>query len=197
MRCPCCELFAASLPANSHSGIRSASRTKVLGYQVEPLNPLTAYSVNVSREKLAADPDLKFFLNRSGFWSGPYSGVNHMDMPDFRDSCNFCFTIEKDGGSAGEWYKQCDVDQVRRQYAAFEPRIHKILDLASEAPYIWKLSDIPALETWRSSGSRVVLLGDAAHAMLPYAAMVSPIFASADASHIARLSPVDRERPAA
>ncbi|OAA76431.1 Salicylate hydroxylase [Akanthomyces lecanii RCEF 1005] len=68
-------------------------------------------------------------------------------------------------------HKQCDVDQVRRQYAAFGPRIHKILDLASEAPYIWKLSDIPALEIWQSSGSRVVLLGDAAHAMLPYAAM--------------------------
>ena len=169
----------------------------MLGYQVEPLNPLTAYSVNVPREKLAADPDLKVFLNRSGFWPGPYSAVNQMDMPDFRDSCNFCFTIEKDGGNPGEWYKQCDVDQVRRQYAAFEPRIHKILDLASEAPYIWKLSDIPALETWRSSGSRVVLLGDAAHAMLPYAAMVSLFPASGCASNIVRLNPVDREQPAA
>lgn len=155
-------------------GIRSHSRAKVLGYQVELINPLTTYSINVAREKMAADPVLKPLLNRSGFWPGPYSAVNHMDMPDFRDSCNFCFTIETEGGKAGEWYKQCDVDQVRRQYAAFEPRLHKILDLASEAPYIWKLSDIPTLETWRSSCSRVVLLGDAAHAMLPYSAQVGP-----------------------
>lgn len=83
-------------------GLRSAIRTKILAHQIQPVNPLTAYSINVPRTALAADPDLKFMLNRSGFWVGPFSTVNQMDMPDFNDSCNFCFTIEAQGGVAGE-----------------------------------------------------------------------------------------------
>lgn len=127
------------------------------------------------RAALAADPDLKFMLNRSGLWIGPYCAVNQMDMPDFNDSCNFCFTIEAQGGVAGEWNTQCDMEEVQSRFAAFEPRIHKVLALADSAPYIWKLSDIAPLETWRSENRRVVLIGDAAHAMLPYSAMVGNI----------------------
>lgn len=34
----------------------------------------------------------------------------------------------------------------------------------------WKLCDIPPMDTWLLPGSKVVLIGDAAHAMLPSAA---------------------------
>ena len=95
-----------------------------------------------------------------------------MDMPDFENSCNFCFSSQSKKGTEGEWDTMCDVEEVKAEFADFDPRLHKVLSLVDGACYLWKLSDIPVLKTWQSANKRVVLLGDAAHAMLPFAAMV-------------------------
>ena len=153
-------------------GIKSRIRSKILGYTVEPACQLTAYSLNMPRKLLAADPDLSFMLNRSGVWVGPNRSVNQIDMPDFSDSCNFCFAFEGSRGIYGQWDIKCDIEEVKTTFADFDPRLLKIMSLADGDCYIWQLSDIPRLDTWQCRNKRVVLVGDTAHAMLPYAAMV-------------------------
>lgn len=131
--------------------------------------PLTAYSINVNRETLKADRDLEFLLNRSGFWVGPKQSVVALDLPS---ACNLVFCNERDDGEEGIWDKPCDVEMVKNIFPKAESRLHKALDLAAGACYIWKLSDIPELSTWSSENGKIVLIGDAAHAMLPFAAQV-------------------------
>lgn len=93
-----------------------------------------------------------------------------MDLPS---GCNFMFCCESDKGDEGVWDKRFDLAEVRKQFANVDPRLHKILDLCDGECYIWKLSAIPTLDTWSSKSGKVVVIGDAAHAMLPFASQVS------------------------
>ncbi|KAM3495637.1 hypothetical protein MY3957_001005 [Beauveria namnaoensis] len=147
-------------------GVRSKIRTKIMG-NVDVVHPLTAYSISVDREKLKEHDDLHFFFNRSGFWMGPKQTVVGMDL---RSTCNLVFCTERDDGEEGVWDKPHDVEDVKKQFSNAEPRLHKLMSLASGACFIWRFSDLPELDTWTSRNGRVVLLGDAAHAMLPFAA---------------------------
>lgn len=144
-------------------------RRKIVG-QVDPVCPLTSYCITADREKLKADPELEFLIQRSGFWVGPKQSVVGMDLPS---GCNFMLCDETSDGVEGVWDKRFDVAEVKRKFATVDPRLHKVLDLAGDECFIWKLSDIPELETWRSKSGKIVLTGDAAHAMIPFAAQVS------------------------
>jgi salicylate hydroxylase len=62
-----------------------------------------------------------------------------------------------------------DLEEMKAYYAKFDPRISKALSKVSEC-LRWKLEDLPPLPRWVSESGRVVLIGDAAHAMLPYLA---------------------------
>ncbi|KAM3437397.1 hypothetical protein NHJ13734_004657 [Beauveria thailandica] len=147
-------------------GVRSKMRTKIMG-NVDVVHPLAAYSVSVDREKLKEHDDLQFFLNTSGFWMGPKQTVVGVDLGS---TCNLVFCTETDDGEEGVWDKPHDVEDVKKQFSNAEPRLHKLMSLASGACFIWQFSDLPELDTWTSRNGRVVLLGDAAHAMLPFAA---------------------------
>lgn len=123
---------------------------------------------------MAADPELEPFLLHSGGWFGPNRFIMLMDMPDFNDWCNMCLVSERDDGEEGEWFVKGDMESVQSQFTDFEPRVQKLLAMADpDSCYLWSLSDLPILKTWRSENSRVVFIGDAAHAVLPYAGTVS------------------------
>lgn len=44
-----------------------------------------------------------------------------MDMPDFENSCNFCFSSQSKKGTEGEWDTMCDVEEVKAEFADFDP----------------------------------------------------------------------------
>ena len=56
---------------------------------------------------------------------------------------------------------------MNRTYESFDLVVRRTLGYVDTA-LKWTLADIPALPRWRSKNGRVVLVGDAAHAMLPY-----------------------------
>ena len=155
-------------------GMGSSVRKHTLGQDVRAANPCSAYCINIPRNVLSRDPDLAILLNAASSWLGPGRLIVAIDMPDHGDVCNFILASEHEEGTQGEWYTKGDLSTVKSRFADFEPRVGKFLDLAGpEECYIWRFSSLPTLETWRSSNSRVVLLGDAAHAALPNSGMVS------------------------
>lgn len=94
-------------------------------------------------------------------------------MPDHGDKMNLCLVSDEKDGREGEWYDLGDLEKVKAKYASFEPRVRKMLDLAKpEDCYIWRLSEMPPLKRWVSKSGKVVITGDAVHAMLPYTGMV-------------------------
>ncbi|KAF9633024.1 hypothetical protein BFW01_g3887 [Lasiodiplodia theobromae] len=62
-------------------------------------------------------------------------------------------------------------EQIKELFHDFEPTVTKLLSHApTQEGYLWRISELPPLPTWTSKSGRVLLLGDAAHAMVPFAA---------------------------
>ena len=65
-----------------------------------------------------------------------------------------------------------------REFAGFEPTVRKVIENMDAKPAKWLLHDRRALEQWVFAGGKVVLLGDAAHAMLPHQGVYIALFRS-------------------
>jgi salicylate hydroxylase len=67
--------------------------------------------------------------------------------------------------NAKSWTSEGDVKKLLESYAEFPVWIKDLLQLSSEPPALYQLRDIDPLESWIRG--RTILIGDAAHAMLP------------------------------
>ena len=72
----------------------------------------------------------------------------------------------------GEWHSQaswefCTREEVADAFEGFHPEVRKVIDTAPQITK-WPILDIEPIDTW--SKDRLVLLGDACHAMMPYMA---------------------------
>ncbi|KAK4541139.1 hypothetical protein LTR36_008213 [Oleoguttula mirabilis] len=66
------------------------------------------------------------------------------------------------------WTSICDRKDVEKDFAGFDGPAQDIISLMSEQPSKWKLNDRQPLDRWYYMDGKVILLGDAAHAMLPH-----------------------------
>ncbi|KAL9078462.1 MAG: hypothetical protein Q9157_002615 [Trypethelium eluteriae] len=66
------------------------------------------------------------------------------------------------------WTSVCDRQDVERDFAGFDESVQAIIRLMPEKPSKWRLNHRDPLEKWHYFDGRVILLGDAAHAMLPH-----------------------------
>lgn len=66
-----------------------------------------------------------------------------------------------------------DVNEIRSNVSAFEPRVQAFVNMvAPENCSLWKVAAVPDLPRWVGQSGKVVLLGDAAHAMVPHLGQV-------------------------
>ncbi|KAK5060006.1 hypothetical protein LTR84_009890 [Exophiala bonariae] len=72
----------------------------------------------------------------------------------------------------GRWNDPVDINELKRLFHDFCPQVQSLLGLV-ETCTKWTIAEVPPLETWSSKSGRVVLLGDAAHAMSPHLAQGS------------------------
>ena len=66
------------------------------------------------------------------------------------------------------WTSICDRKDVEHDFAGFDKYVQELIGLMPEKPSKWRLNDRKPLDLWHYLDSKVVLLGDAAHAMLPH-----------------------------
>lgn len=71
---------------------------------------------------------------------------------------------------AGEWRTESwtakgEVSDMKREFAGWDARVHQLIDSATDTKR-WAMYDRTPLERWTSG--RISLLGDSAHAMLPF-----------------------------
>ncbi|ADG97021.1 monooxygenase FAD-binding protein [Segniliparus rotundus DSM 44985] len=65
----------------------------------------------------------------------------------------------------GSWSAPGDIADFAREYEDWHPEVRRVID-AMDHTFRWGIYDRPPLSRWTSG--RVALIGDAAHAMLPY-----------------------------
>jgi 2-polyprenyl-6-methoxyphenol hydroxylase-like FAD-dependent oxidoreductase len=80
---------------------------------------------------------------------------------------NFVAILEQDTWSRESWTDRGEISDALAAFAGWHPRVRAILGAVDET-FVWALFDRTPLEHW--SVGRTTLLGDAAHAMLPFMA---------------------------
>jgi salicylate hydroxylase len=97
-------------------------------------------------------------------WMGPRGHVVHYRVRR-GELLNIVAHIDSDAWTEESWTQECSVDEVMTAYARWNPALTRVFP-ASERWYKWALYDRDPPARW--SKGRATLLGDSAHAMLPY-----------------------------
>ena len=160
----------------SVQGVRSGIRTTL--FPAIDTNPVVStesiFNTEVSSADMESDPDLsRLYHNREiAVWIGPGRFVVGAAVP--KTSMYFASFGDHlpDGvDSDGTWVKPGDLEVIRGRFSNFDPTIRKLL-AKSQSCVKWTTATVPPLKRWTSISGKVVLLGDAAHAMLPDAGQV-------------------------
>ena len=69
----------------------------------------------------------------------------------------------------GRWTEPCNASELRTAFRNFDPVVRVLLGHVEKTAK-WLLADLGPLRRWTSFSGRVTLVGDAAHAMLPFLA---------------------------
>ncbi|KAI8940516.1 hypothetical protein NX059_004193 [Plenodomus lindquistii] len=152
-------------------GINSKCREILLGHEDPPL--LTgdlAYRLLLNTSDMLNDPDLRIFVEdpQVNYWIGPDAhAVNYV----LRGGKLFNMVLlVPDDMPAGANTLAGNVEEMRALYKDWDPRIPKLLALCQSVAK-WRLMIRPGLDpTWSHESSAYTILGDAAHATLPYLA---------------------------
>jgi salicylate hydroxylase len=99
-------------------------------------------------------------------WWGPHGHVVHYHVR-CGELLNWVAITEADAWREESWSSEGDMAELKSTYAGWNQRLLRLFG-ATERCYKWALFDREPLEWW--SKDRVTLLGDSAHAMLPYLA---------------------------
>ena len=97
-------------------------------------------------------------------WMGPHGHVVHYRVRR-GELLNIVAHIDSDAWTEESWTHECDVAEPIATYAGWHPALTRLFPCSARW-YKWALYDRDPPEHW--SRGRVTLLGDSAHAMLPY-----------------------------
>jgi salicylate hydroxylase len=97
-------------------------------------------------------------------WMGPHGHVVHYRVHRGK-LVNIVAHLDSDAWTEESWTRECDVTEVMAAYAGWHPALTELYPCSARW-YKWALYDRDPLQRW--SKGRATLLGDSAHAMLPY-----------------------------
>jgi salicylate hydroxylase len=98
------------------------------------------------------------------FWAGPQRHLLHYAIDGGR-TVNFLAVVRTPEWANDTWMEECEVDDALQAYEGWHPAVTEMVG-ATEVGARWALFDLAPLERWHTD--RVVLMGDAAHAMVPH-----------------------------
>jgi salicylate hydroxylase len=153
-------------------GIRSKTRAAVLGdLDVQPKAASNcSYRATVPKHLMESDPLTAHLMTdiNANAWIGPDHHI--MAYPIGRGAMYNLVMSHPDGSAeAGTWNSSGVLQEMRDHYADFDSVIQRVLSKVTSC-LNWKIADLPPLPTWVSKSGKVVLLGDACHAMVPFLA---------------------------
>lgn len=157
-------------------GIKSAVRDTINGAPCEPIDTGdVAYRILVPAKPLLADPEMRHLVTNpwAVHWMGPEGhavgyplrgGELYNIIIDVTHATDLGEPIGLD-----EWRSQANNQELVARLRDWCPSVRKLCNLTGT--YLkWKLADFPRLRRWVHPSSKVCLLGDACHPMMPYMA---------------------------
>ncbi|WP_346909891.1 FAD-dependent monooxygenase [uncultured Roseibium sp.] len=159
-------------------GVWSRIRGRVPGHKQPEYTGLTAYRATLPAEHV--DEDL---LSRTGLWLGPNAHLVHYPIRAGREF-NLVALVPERWTEEG-WSATADRATLLGHFGNWAPGVKALLEKPGSW-LKWALCGVDANGPW--SDGKIALLGDAAHAMLPFAAQGAAM-AIEDAAVLAHLFP--------
>ncbi|KIX08162.1 uncharacterized protein Z518_02818 [Rhinocladiella mackenziei CBS 650.93] len=129
------------------------------------------YRALIPRERMLSNPLTAALMTNENqlTWMGPFKHI--VAYPVAAGSLyNITIVISDDSDAPiGLYDEPGDVMQMRNDIKDWNEAVTTMLDMIDSCAK-WTIADLPPLPTWTSPNGRVILLGDACHAMAPHAA---------------------------
>ncbi|KAM5344312.1 hypothetical protein ACJ41O_012849 [Fusarium nematophilum] len=151
-------------------GVKSIAR-RAMGLNVEPHETGdTCFRVVIPREKLTDDPELAPLSTDPNFeqFLGPDHHIIGYNMQK-ENTFNLLMVIPDDRKMKG-FKAPANASEVRNAYKGWSPMVQKLLSFIPDEVEKWRLTDLLPISNWVHPSGRMVIIGDAAHATLPYLA---------------------------
>lgn len=145
-------------------GVKSVIREQIAGEVPATYTGDSAWRLTVPKEKLPAD----FMEEVMSVWMGP---AKHAVSYWIRggDLLNFVGAVETPVAREESWTAKFPWEDLKADFEGWHPDIQTVIDLVDKDEcYRWALYRRPTIDVW--STARATILGDAAHATLPYLA---------------------------
>jgi salicylate hydroxylase len=141
-------------------GVHSVIRPHVVGRIPATFSGTVGYRGLVPAAEIPSLPD----ATPLQFWAGAGRHLLHYAIDGGR-TVNFLAVVRAPEWTNDAWMEECPVSDAVDAFAGWHPAVTEMVG-APEAGARWALHDIEPLERWHTD--RVVLMGDAAHAMVPH-----------------------------
>ncbi|KAL2817024.1 hypothetical protein BDW59DRAFT_182366 [Aspergillus cavernicola] len=148
-------------------GIKSVARSVLLEGQEMPFRKsgFAAYRAVVDVNKMRSDSELSWILERPALniWIGD---SRHVMTYTIGAGKEFNMVLSHpDSSDPSTWDGQTALEDMKAEFQGWDPVLTKIISMA-EKSIKWPLLSGSLLKRW--TRGKLVILGDAAHAMLPY-----------------------------
>ena len=158
-------------------GERSACREAMLGHSDLPESTGDlVFRIAVKTRGLSQRQDLSELLQHPSVnvWMGPDAhAVSYMLKRE--DILNVVLVCPDNPGSQVLYGPQrANLDELRKAFCSWDPMFGSLLDVQDADCTKWSLLQISEVASWCHSSGKFALIGDAAHAMLPYLCVRSP-----------------------